>query len=138
MHDVEKFQDAIKRIIEVDPRYSPDAYDFIGKAVTYTAKRLKRHKKNGNPHVSGKELLEGVCHYATTQFGPMANAVMREWGLTSGRAVGDVVFNMINERLLRKSENDTLDDFDIDFDFEAELAKPFQPRRKPTKTPIIQ
>ena len=45
------------------------------------------------------------------EFGPLAWSVLEDWGLVSGAAVGDVVFNMIRNGLLTASENDSREDF---------------------------
>ncbi len=37
--------------------------------------------------------------------------MLEDWGLVSGSAVGDVVFNMIHEGLLTAGENDSREDF---------------------------
>jgi uncharacterized repeat protein (TIGR04138 family) len=129
------FIDTVSRILDNDPRYAADAYEFISKAVTYTSQKLERAKEQDNAkrHISAKELLNGISDYAIKEFGPMAGEVFKSWGLTSARAVGDVVFNMVTEKLLRASEKDSIDDFSIEFDFDGVLRKNFEARAKKKK-----
>ncbi len=133
----EGFKNRVLKIIDNDSRYAFEAYEFISDAVHFTADRLQRHKQK-NRHVSGRELLKGVSDYALEQFGPLAWEVLVHWGLRDGRAVGHVVFNMVEQKLLSASEEDSINDFDIDFSIEETLTKPFQPRKKKLlKAPII-
>lgn len=124
----ENFKKSVNRIVDTDPRYAADAYEFISNAVNYTAHSLKKNKeKKDRPdhHVSAKELLDGIAEYALREFGPMASEVMKSWGLSDAKAIGNVVYNMIDEKLLRASEEDCVEDFSIEYDFDATLRKPF-------------
>ncbi|HCE44724.1 MAG TPA: hypothetical protein DET40_14375 [Lentisphaeria bacterium] len=136
MNDL-KFKEAVDQIVREDPRYSPEAYEFISKAVVFTMLNLERDK-SPNHHVTGKELLEGFRQYAIQEFGPMAGEILKSWGLTDSNAVGNVVFNLVNRQLLGKSENDTLSDFKGGFDFEKAFSEPFKTNiPKNSKPPLI-
>lgn len=133
------FRQGIREIIEKDSRYPAPAYEFISDAVNYTAKKLMRHNQQDR-HISGEELLQGICEYAIDQYGPMAEEVLKDWGISSGPSVGNVVYNMIDRKLLRASDDDSIEDFNVEFDFSEELRKPFETsstRRKKTNPPII-
>jgi len=137
-----KLRNAVKEILEYDQRYSSDAYEFITRAVNYTCEKLNK-AKNKNPkyhHVSGLELVEGVSEYAREQFGPMAYEVLRNWGIEDSLAIGNVVFNLVDQELLYTSEQDSIEDFRLDLDFQKILLDPFQAQgcvQKAKKPPII-
>ncbi len=136
----ERFMEAVDRILKSDGRYPGNAYEFVSDAVSFTAKRLNRTKgPKGERHVSGHELVEGVAEFAVEQFGPLAESVMKDWGLTDGHAVGEVVFNMIREGLLKASDKDKLEDFDCAIDLHGMVRKPFEYGNVPAKSkpPII-
>lgn len=134
----EKFTSTVERIVGNDPRYSSDAYAFISDAVLYTTKKLESEAKSQRRHISGKELLEGIKEFAIQQFGPMAPEVFRSWGLNNTLAIGHVVFNMVNNQLLGKSKEDSIEDFKNGFDFDTEFAKPFLPAEsKLEPVPVI-
>ena len=136
MNDL-KFKEAVSRIVMEDPRYSPEAYEFISKSVVFTMLNLGRDKAPSH-HVTGKELLEGFRQYAIQEFGPMAGEILKSWGLTDSSAVGNVVFNLVNRQLLGKSENDTLSEFKDGLDFEKAFSEPFKNvSSKNTKPPLI-
>jgi len=132
------FTIAVQQILQEDPRYAPDAYAFVNEAVLYTAVKLKRDPATENRHVSGRELVEGVRDYAIDQFGPFAAQILRGWGVTDSLAIGNIVFNMVNRKLLGASDKDSIDDFKFEFDFDREFSAPFAARpTSKVKVPII-
>lgn len=131
----EKFTNTVERIVDKDPRFSVEAYAFISDAVLYTTHKIESDSPAKQHHITGKELLDGIKDFAMQQFGPIAPAVLRHWGLNDSMAIGHVVFNMVNNQLLGKSQKDTIDDFKHGFDFDMEFSKPFLPENK-NKTPV--
>jgi uncharacterized repeat protein (TIGR04138 family) len=109
----ENILDRIRLLALQDRRYSPMAYVFIFEALDYTVEKLVGEKR----HVTGKELLEGIRCLAIEQFGPLAKFVFKTWGLTSTEDFGHIVFNLVNEGLMGKTETDSLDDFKEVFSF---------------------
>lgn len=136
MSKEEKFKDTIRRIVDDDPRYAIDAYEFINQAVSYTANKLKRSRKARNPHISGQELLKGISEYAIEQFGPMASEVLKNWGLKDGSSIGNVVFNMVEQQLLYASKDESIEDFHGDFNTLFKASSNTS-RKKSLKPPII-
>ena len=108
----QKFNETILHIISRDQRYQADAYEFVNAAVTYTAKKLARNRKpRGNRHVTAEELIAGSMDYAVSQYGFLAPAVLRQWGIRCGEDFGNIVYNMIDEKLLSASADDSQSDF---------------------------
>ncbi|MFH0738728.1 MAG: Minf_1886 family protein [Candidatus Omnitrophota bacterium] len=106
------FLTKVEEIIHRDSRYKPDAYEFIMQALLVTQKKLKR-----SGHVSGRELLEGIRELALEQYGPLARTVLEHWGIKRTQDFGELVFNMIEEGLLGKTEEDSRNDFKDIYDF---------------------
>jgi uncharacterized repeat protein (TIGR04138 family) len=128
------FDEAVDRIVEADSRYHRDAYFFLREALDHTQKRVARARKSKESfarHVTGAELLDGIRDYALGQFGPMTLTVLGEWGLRRCEDFGDLVFNMVDHRILGKTEADSREDFKGGYTFEDAFVKPFQPARKP-------
>lgn len=115
------FETEIKKLVEQDPRYKADVYIFVRYALDYTMKML-----DIKGHVTGQELLEGIRQFALEKFGPMAKFILNEWGVKDCRDFGNVVFNMVNNRLLGKTEEDSIDDFEDGYDFYEAFEKPYQ------------
>ena len=102
----------IDLITSRDGRYRPHAYSFVLAAVEYTIGLLPEPR-----HVSAVELLEGIRRYAIEEFGPMAKQVFNYWGVASTEDFGNIVFNLIDEELLGRADEDRLEDFGGVYDF---------------------
>ena len=106
------FSKKTEQIIKKDPRYKPDAYEFIMQALWFTQETLKR-----KGHVTGRELVEGIRGFGISQYGPMTKAVLEHWGVKTTGDFGEIVFNMIEEGMLGKTDEDSREDFKNLYDF---------------------
>ena len=93
-------------------RYRANAYRFTLDAVHFTVQTLGEIR-----HVSGEELLEGIRRLALERFGPMAKTVFEQWGIIRTEDFGAIVFQLVDEGLLGKTEKDKLSDFARGYDF---------------------
>lgn len=114
-----------------DDRYAYEAYEFVCEAVSYTQERLGRDAAgpddpDADRHVSGGELLRGACELAVREFGMMAPAVFRHWGVRATDDVGELVFRLIQVGRLSQSDRDDPDDFRGVFDLHRALADGFE------------
>ncbi|HTY45546.1 MAG TPA: Minf_1886 family protein [Patescibacteria group bacterium] len=107
------FYRKVEGIIEKDPRYKADAYEFVMQALWFTQKKLKVQAD-----VSGRQLLEGIRDFALEQYGPMARAVLAHWGIKATADFGELVFNMVDVGLMGKTDRDSRDDFKEVYDFD--------------------
>lgn len=107
-----KFHDLVEGICDRDKRYKPDAYEFVLAGLNFTQDKLKR-----KTHVSGSELACGLRDYAINQYGALAGRVLAHWGISQTQDFGNIVFNMIEKKLLSKTEEDSLEDFMAVYDF---------------------
>ncbi len=112
-----KFYDLVEEICNQDKRYKPDAYEFVLQGLNFTQNKLKR-----KTHVSGGELAFGLRDYAINQYGALASRVLTHWGIRQTRDFGNIVFSMIEKKLLAKAQSDSLDDFNAVYDFESAFA----------------
>jgi len=106
-------QGSLTEIVEKDTRYKADAYEFVMQALGFTQKRLNR-----SGHVAGRELLEGIRQLGLEQYGPMTKAVFQHWGVEKTDDFGEIVFKMIENGLMGKNDNDSIDDFKNVYDFD--------------------
>lgn len=100
-------------------RYKPEAYTFVLAGLTCAVRKLPQPR-----HITGQELLEGLRLFGLEQFGPLTAQVFEHWGIRQTEDFGHIVFNLVEVRLLRKTEEDTLEDFQAGYDF----ASAFDPR----------
>lgn len=112
------FFKVIERVVEKDPRYKSEAYLFLMAALNFTVSRLEKPR-----HVTGQELLDGIRRYAIEQFGPLARTVLEHWGVYATEDFGNMVFNMIDAKLLSKTEEDSIEDFKDIYDFKSVFDK---------------
>lgn len=112
---------SLRSIAEKDPRYAIEAYVFVLEALQYTRKRI-----NAPGHVTGQQLLEGIKHLALEKYGSMAKMVFEHWGVKETIDFGNIVINMVNEKILSKTSEDKLDDFRDVYDFEDVFVKDYQ------------
>lgn len=130
-----RFEEALEQILATDSRYHRDAYIFVREALDHTQQIVAKDNSDRLRHVTGQELLEGIRQFALTQFGPMAQTVLDEWGIRECRDFGNIVFNMVEIGLLAKTQNDSRQDFDAGYDFGDAFRNPFRPARKLTPPP---
>lgn len=129
------FDEEIEKIVAKDPRFNRDAYAFVREALDYTQKVVGKSTREDVPrHVTGQQLLQGIRDYALQQYGPMALTVLADWGVTRCEDFGEIVFNMVENALLAKTDNDSREDFTAAYSFEEAFRTPFLPAGKADKT----
>ncbi len=112
----------LEPILTRDPRYTAEAYFFVRDALDHTVRQLETPR-----HVSGQELLDGIREYALDEYGPVTKRVLSEWGISECIDFGNIVFNLVNEGLLGKTDEDSIDDFTNGYDFSTAFEQPFRP-----------
>lgn len=103
----------IEEIAVKDSRYKEDAYEFVMEALSYTQKRSKTSR-----HVSGEQLLKGIKDLLLKKYGPMTMTVLNHWGIRTTEDFGNLVFNLVNNHVLSKTEEDDIELFKNFYDFE--------------------
>jgi len=109
-------------------RYPVDAYLFIQRGLDFTVTRLhgeidddfdplETEAFEAQRHVSGQDLCVGLRDFAMKEYGLLARTVLRRWSITSCRDFGQIVFAMVDGGLMRKTDDDTIHDFNNVFDF---------------------
>ena len=98
------FAEGLDEVLREDARYAREAYVLVMEALAFTCQGLQR---------------EG--------HGPMARVTLSEWGIERGEDVGNIVFNLVNHRLLRKTDEDSIQDFAGGYDFYEAFEAPFEP-----------
>jgi uncharacterized repeat protein (TIGR04138 family) len=108
----QQFDAVVDTICEKDSRYKREAYEFVMEALNYTQKRFRRVK-----HVTGAELLVGIKGLLQRKFGLMTMTVLEYWGVKNTEDFGHIVFNLVQYKMLSKTEEDTLESFQNVYDF---------------------
>jgi len=112
MEEISRMLKKIEEILTQDPSYKFEAYSFVMAGLHYTVSKFPKPR-----HVTGRELSEGLRDYALEQFGPLARTVLEYWGIRETVDFGKIVFHLIEANLLKKTEEDTIQDFEKIYDF---------------------
>lgn len=118
---IDEREERIYEICEQDARFKAQAFFLIYSALGRARVMLQR-----DGHIAGQDLLRALSEEARSQYGPMTLAVLQHMGLRNTRDVGDLVFVMVREGLLSKTEGDTAEDFENGYDFEEEFVRDYE------------
>ena len=123
----------LEELLRRDPRYAPEAYEFVFAALTHTQTMLgwKEAEESGKEagaerHVSGPQLLMGVRDLALREFGLMARTVFRMWGIDRTDDFGEIVFNLVEAGLMSKTDKDDRRDFHAVYDLDEALTRDYR------------
>ncbi|MBF0572070.1 MAG: hypothetical protein HQL12_09410 [Candidatus Omnitrophica bacterium] len=117
----EEFYSIISSIYAQDPRYYPEAYGFLMEALSFSQKKFKKSK-----HISGEELLTGIKALLLDKFGPMTLTVLEYWGIKTTDDFGNIVYNLVENKVLAKDDHDHYDSFKNAYDFEEAFNKGYR------------
>ena len=111
----------IESILQADGRYKLEAYSFLHEALARAVQDVHGGSGDSN-HVTGQELCAALRDLAIDRYGLMAPAVFRSWGIRQSLDFGQMVYLLIEHNVMRKTDEDSLDDFrdvfDLDRDFQ--------------------
>lgn len=129
-------------LVDRDPRYPVDAYWFVREALAYAADSMEleshdyhdpevdsessKQESQHERHLTGQELCEAIRQYALNQFGFMAKVVLKNWNIDQTSCFGDIVYNMIDGGIMKKSTADRRSHFDEVYFFDDVFETDFQ------------
>ena len=133
----------IAKLLKKDRRYKVDAYIFVFEALNYAQKVLgmgaqspeeeesesrvvAATDRRAERHLTGQQLCEAIRQYALEQYGYMAKCVLNSWGVHRTSDFGNIVFNLIDIKQMKKTSQDRIEDFDDVFDFDEGLVRGFR------------
>ena len=132
----------IAKLLKKDRRYKVDAYIFVFEALNYAQKvlgmggqspeedepetRAAATDRRAERHLTGQQLCEAIRQYALEQYGFMAKCVLNSWGVHRTSDFGNIVFNLIDIKQMKKTKHDRREDFDDVFDFDLGLVQEFR------------
>jgi uncharacterized repeat protein (TIGR04138 family) len=131
-------------LLQSDPRYKFEAYQFVREALAYAHEHLQasepstraRQPSTSPPdeppaaplitgqHITGQQLCEACRLYGLQQYGYLTGLVLSSWGVRSTSDFGEIVYNLIRIEQMRKSDADRREDFNDVYSFETA----FEPR----------
>lgn len=121
----------IKSIFERAGGYSPACLPFVRDGLAHTVEMVHGQPESAlleledeQRHVTGRQLCLGLRDYALQRYGMMSRVVLNRWGIRSTRDFGHIIFAMVDAGLMRKTDEDTIEDFDGVYEFDEAFAEP--------------
>ena len=111
---------AMDEVIRQDGRYPMEAYEFLHEAFEQAVRAA--HDEAGDPaavkHVTGKEFCEALRDLALKKWGPLAKTVLAKWNIRQTMDFGNMVYLLVNNHFMRKTEEDSIEHFRDVFAFD--------------------
>ncbi|MGY8768309.1 MAG: Minf_1886 family protein [Pirellulales bacterium] len=146
---------AFMQLLKDDPRFRIEAYQFVREALSFgqnvdsdeeeesesdmdeLSELDEAHlldeldddeewQEEQEHHLTGQILCEAIRVYAQQQYGYMAKTVLNSWGLTCTGDFGEIVYNLIEIGMMKKSNTDRREDFNDVYDFESAFVQNFR------------
>ena len=118
----------IFQLLQSDLRYQLHAYQFVRDSLAYAQEVLPNDESEAEiePHLTGQELCEAIRLFAIDQFGYMSKTVLNNWGIQGTNDFGEIVYNLIDIGMMKKSETDERELFSDVYSFEKAFVEDFQ------------
>jgi len=116
----ERLERSIEELAREDLRYPPAAYMLVFEGLECALAKLPARR-----HVTPRELIEGVREAALKQWGLLARTVLESWNVRGTGQIGDLVFNLIERKLLVAGAEDNRAQFEDAFDFQEGFDRAF-------------
>ncbi len=102
----------IEEVIAEDGRYRVEGFGFLHEGLSRAVKDVYSDDQEGpGHHVTGQQLCLSLRDLAIDRYGLMAPAVLRSWGIRESIDFGNMVYLLIEHGMMRKTEEDTVEDF---------------------------
>ncbi len=118
--------------------YPLDAFLFVQQGLDFTARRIHGAPRcddddaeHASRHVTGQQLCLGLRDYAIKEYGLLARTVLRRWNIQRSEDFGRIVFAMVENDLMHKTDHDDLADFIDVFDFDEAFCPSLQLSERP-------
>jgi uncharacterized repeat protein (TIGR04138 family) len=129
----------LEQVVHECGRYPIEAFEFVRHGLTFTVQQIhgerqgkqQREGDEKSSHVSGQQLSWGLRNYAVHRYGLLARTVLQHWGITRTNDFGKIVFAMVDSKLMAKTDDDDIRDFQNVFDFNTAFNPPERPQPAP-------
>jgi uncharacterized repeat protein (TIGR04138 family) len=113
---------SLDEIVEIIGLYPLAAYNFVRAGLAHTVEQLHAETAedpDANHHVTGQQLCEGLREFALQEWGLLAHTVLTRWNVTTTYDFGRIVFALVEYNHMKKTDEDTIEDFRNVFDFKT-------------------
>ncbi len=95
--------------------YPIEAFAFVREGLNYAVEAVHDDPESlpeDERHISGQQLCMGLRDMAITKYGLLAPVVFEHWGVTETVHFGEIVFSLVRNGLMSKTDEDRLEDFE--------------------------
>ncbi|MEL6739350.1 MAG: Minf_1886 family protein [Planctomycetota bacterium] len=138
----------LRRVLEEAGGFYPECYPFIRDGLAHTVdmthgraaqaagsgsglgsgsgeipvpellEQLQGDDDEDSRHVTGQQLCMGLLDFGRRQYGLLATTVLNRWGIRRTEDFGKIIFAMVDAGLMRKTDEDSIEDFRDVYDFD--------------------
>ena len=111
----------LQQVVDEVGLYPMEAFEFVQQGLSYTVHKLHGEVKEEkvSRHVTGEDLCEGLREFALMNWGLLARTVLGRWNVRKTLDFGRIVFALVDNGYMQKTDDDTLEDFRDVFDFKT-------------------
>jgi len=128
------FEQSVKKIVAADARYHSEAYFFMRDGLQFARRNVGRYEYQGRECITVR-VLDCLRRYALEIYGPMAAAVLAEWGVHNCEDFGKIIFNMVAHHCESRAIVGCKEDFKYAYTFNEAFRKPFLPSARRAARP---
>ncbi|MCK4602118.1 MAG: hypothetical protein KAU28_06610 [Phycisphaerae bacterium] len=109
----EEPKESMEEVIRKDGRYPPAAYAFLNEGLGMAVKETYGNEPapSGQRHVTGRQMCMALRKRAIEKWGMLARTVLKRWNIRATIDFGNMVYLLINQGFMRKTEEDSIEDF---------------------------
>ena len=119
---VEKSKKSLDEIINEDGHYPPEAFAFLHEGLGRAVRAIHGDEAGKPQHVTGQQLCQGLRDFAVERWGMLARTVLAKWNIHETLDFGNMVYLLIKHGHMKKTDEDSLDDFRDVYDFDEAFA----------------
>jgi len=123
-----KNEKTLEDVVEEVGLYPVEAYLFVQEGLSHTVRKVHgpEPKPEEGQHVSGRDLCQGLREFALLKWGLLAPIVLSRWNIRRTLDFGKIVFALVEHGMMRKTDEDHLEDFRDVFDFKSGFASGYR------------
>jgi uncharacterized repeat protein (TIGR04138 family) len=108
-----------EEVIRTDGRYPREAFAFMQDVLARAVKKVHGETElpPGKRHVTGRQLCLAMRELAVDNWGLLARLVLERWNIRATIDLGNMVYLLIENDLMAKTEEDSIEDFRDVYDF---------------------
>jgi uncharacterized repeat protein (TIGR04138 family) len=119
-------ENSMEEVIHKDGRYPLEAFAFLHEGLGSAVKAAygaKPQPAAGPRHISGRQLCLALRDLAIQRWGLLARTVLDRWNIRSTIDFGNMVYLLVNNDFMKKTDEDSLEDFRDVFNFEQAFGQ---------------